>query len=214
MLSLVWLFATPWAVAHQGPLSMGFPRQEYWSGLPFPSPEDFSDPGIEPASPALVCVRAKSHRQILYHWPPNGTVLSSFALSFMLGLVQQNLCTGQVPGPWWGAGQSSEDQTQALPSIAASSKSPQIFVKLSAGGQGLGLSWTCVVSPQTVPPPGGESANIFPGKALTLSHGSWNWHSAFRRLEKWFVFPVSPREPKPWQRPPCLSGDWARWDHY
>ena len=61
---------------------------------------DLPDPGIEPASPALVCVRAKSHRQILYHWPPNGTVLSSFALSFMLGLVQQNLCTGQVPGPW------------------------------------------------------------------------------------------------------------------
>ena len=47
-----------------------------------------------------VCVCAKSHRQILYHWPPNGTVLSSFALSFMLGSVQQNLCTGQVPGPW------------------------------------------------------------------------------------------------------------------
>jgi len=161
-----------------------------------------------------VCVCAKSHRQILYHWPPNGTVLSSFALSFMLGSVQQNLCTGQVPGPWWGAGQSSGDQTQAFPSIAASSKSPQIFVKLSAGGQGLGLSWTCVVSPQTVPPPGGESANIFPGKALTLRHGSWNWHSAFGRLEKWFVFPDSPREPKPWQRPPCLSSDWARWDHY
>ena len=38
---------------HQGPLSMGFPRQEYRSGLPFPSPEDFTNPGIEPGSPAL-----------------------------------------------------------------------------------------------------------------------------------------------------------------
>ena len=46
-------FATPWTVAHQAPLSTGFPRQEYWSGLPFPSPGDLPDPGIEPMSPAL-----------------------------------------------------------------------------------------------------------------------------------------------------------------
>ena len=45
-------FATPWTVAHQVPLSMGFPRQEYWIGLPFPSPGHLPDPGIEPASPA------------------------------------------------------------------------------------------------------------------------------------------------------------------
>ena len=45
-------FATPWTVALQAPLSMGFPRQEYWSGLPFPSPGDLPDPGIEPRSPA------------------------------------------------------------------------------------------------------------------------------------------------------------------
>ena len=47
------LFVTPWTVAHQAPLSVGFSRQEYWSGLPFPSPEDLPDPGIEPMSPAL-----------------------------------------------------------------------------------------------------------------------------------------------------------------
>ena len=45
-------FATSWTITHQAPLSMGFPRQEYWSGLPFPSPGDLPDPGIEPASPA------------------------------------------------------------------------------------------------------------------------------------------------------------------
>ena len=44
---------TPWTVAHQAPLSMGFSRQEYWSGLPFPSPGDLPNPGIEPGSPAL-----------------------------------------------------------------------------------------------------------------------------------------------------------------
>ena len=49
----VQLFATPWTVAHQAPLSMEFSRQEYWSGLPFPSPGDLPNPGIEPSSPAL-----------------------------------------------------------------------------------------------------------------------------------------------------------------
>ena len=52
-LSRVWLFATPWTVASQAPLSMGFSRQEFWSGLPFPSPGDLPNPGIEPQSPAL-----------------------------------------------------------------------------------------------------------------------------------------------------------------
>ena len=45
--------ATPWSVAHQAPLSMEFSRQEYQSGLPFPSPADLPDPGIKPRSPAL-----------------------------------------------------------------------------------------------------------------------------------------------------------------
>ena len=47
------LFATPWTVAHQAPPSMGFSRQEYWSGLPFPSPGDLPDPRMEPRSLAL-----------------------------------------------------------------------------------------------------------------------------------------------------------------
>ena len=52
-LSRVQLFATPWTVAYKAPLSMEFSRQEYWSGLPFPSPGDLPDSGIEPKSPAL-----------------------------------------------------------------------------------------------------------------------------------------------------------------
>ena len=44
---------SPWTVIHQAPLSIGFPRQEYWSGLPFPSARNLSNPGIEPGSPAL-----------------------------------------------------------------------------------------------------------------------------------------------------------------
>ena len=48
VLSHIWLFATPWTVAHQAPLPVGFPRQEYWSGLPFPSPGDLPDQGSNP----------------------------------------------------------------------------------------------------------------------------------------------------------------------
>ena len=52
-LSRVWVRATPWTVAHQAPLSLGFSRQEYWSGLPLPFPGDLPDTEIEPMSPAL-----------------------------------------------------------------------------------------------------------------------------------------------------------------
>ena len=44
---------TPWAITHPAPLSMGFPRQGYWSGLPFPFPGNLTDPGVEPGSPTL-----------------------------------------------------------------------------------------------------------------------------------------------------------------
>ena len=70
----VWLFATPWTVARQVSLFMGFSRQEYWSGLPCPPPGDLPDPGIKPGSPALqvdslpseppgLLRSGKSHRQ-------------------------------------------------------------------------------------------------------------------------------------------------------
>ena len=52
-LSRVWLIVTPWTIACEAPLSMEFSRQEYWSGLPFPSPGDLPDAGIEPGSPVL-----------------------------------------------------------------------------------------------------------------------------------------------------------------
>ena len=52
-LSRVRLFATPWTAAYHAPLSMGFSRQEYWSGLPFPFSGDLPDPGIKPGFPTL-----------------------------------------------------------------------------------------------------------------------------------------------------------------
>ena len=71
-LSRVLLFVTPWTVAYQAPPSMGFSRQECWSGLPFPSPGDLPDPGIEPGSPTLQADALPSEprgKPFLYvHW--------------------------------------------------------------------------------------------------------------------------------------------------
>ena len=58
--SHVQLFVTPWSVVSQAPLSMGFSWQEYWSGLPCPSPGDLPDPGIEPISPASNALKVNS----------------------------------------------------------------------------------------------------------------------------------------------------------
>ena len=59
-LSCIGLFATLWTVARQAPQSMGFSRQEYWSGLPFPSPGDLNNSGIEPTSPVSLALQANS----------------------------------------------------------------------------------------------------------------------------------------------------------
>ena len=67
-LSRIRLFATPWTVAHQAPLSMGFSRQEYWSGLPFPSPGGLPNPGIEPRSPTLQADALTSEPPVSVNW--------------------------------------------------------------------------------------------------------------------------------------------------
>ena len=59
LLSCVWLFASPWAVALQAPLSMGFAKQEYWTGLLFPTPGDLPNLGIKPTSPASSALAGK-----------------------------------------------------------------------------------------------------------------------------------------------------------
>ena len=65
-LSRVRLFATPWTVAYQAPLSMGFSRQEHWSGLSFPSPGDLPDPGIEPWSEDKLNSEASTANEDIY----------------------------------------------------------------------------------------------------------------------------------------------------
>ena len=76
VLSHIQLSVTPWAVAQQAPLSMGISRQEYWSGLSFPSPRDLSNPGIAHASPSSIL----HCRQILYHWATR-EVLSPYQMA-------------------------------------------------------------------------------------------------------------------------------------
>ena len=80
-LSHVWLFVTPWTIAHQAPLPMEFSRQEYWSGLPVPSPGDLPDPGVEPMSPAL------AGGWILYHQCYLGSQTLSRVLSGQRGII-------------------------------------------------------------------------------------------------------------------------------
>ena len=77
-LSRVQFFATPWTVACQAPPSMGFFRQECWSGLPFPSPGDLPDPGIEPGSPAL--------RAVVYRLSHHGSLHKAYT-TCLLGIA-------------------------------------------------------------------------------------------------------------------------------
>ena len=76
---------TPLAVAHQAPLSLGFSRQEYWNGLPFPSLGDLPNPGIEPVSPAL------AGRFFFNHWTTREAKMKSFSMDyFVQGFTQYN----------------------------------------------------------------------------------------------------------------------------
>ena len=88
--------ATPWTVARQAPLSMGFPRHEYWNGLPFPPLGDLPDLGIEPTSPALA-------GQIFTSEPPgkpaiktkqNPNFLNFFKQSLFIASLWHNLMQG------------------------------------------------------------------------------------------------------------------------
>ena len=81
----------PWTVAYQAPPAMGFTRQEYWSGLPFPSPEDLPNPGIKPRSPALQADALRSE-------PPRKPLLPNYITVDHLWLV----VSGSIANCWSG----------------------------------------------------------------------------------------------------------------
>ena len=85
-LSCVQLFVIPWTVVCQAPPSMGFPRQEYWSVLPFPSPGDLPDPGIEPRSPTLQAdsLLSEPSGSSFNSWVSVLTVILCICLSFQV----------------------------------------------------------------------------------------------------------------------------------
>ena len=88
LLNRVRLFATPWTVAYQAPPSMGFPRQEYWSWLPSPSPQDLPNPGIEPRSPALEADALTSE-------PPGKPQVEIPTIYLVLGAHFSQLCQAE-----------------------------------------------------------------------------------------------------------------------
>ena len=89
----VCLFSTPWTVAHQAPLSMGFSRQEYWSGLPCPPPGDLPNPGIKTSSPVTPALQVDSLQ--LSHRGSPYPLFSSVAQSCL------PLCSPMDGGAWW-----------------------------------------------------------------------------------------------------------------
>ena len=93
--SLSWLCVTPWTVAHQAPLSMGFSRQEYWSGLPWPPPGDLPNPGMEPGSPAWQMDSLPSE-------PPGKPMMCKALIK--LGLIKECFMTLHfAPTKLWGS---------------------------------------------------------------------------------------------------------------
>ena len=102
--SHVWLFVTPWAVAHQALLSMEFSRQEYWSGWLFPSPGDLPDPGIEPGSPALT-------GRFFTTVPPGKLDPTSAPLK--TGTDGNSVCRGPFMEQAWEASRVGEEQVGA-----------------------------------------------------------------------------------------------------
>ena len=111
LLSRVQLFVTPWTVALQAPLSMGFSRQEYWNGLPCPPPEDLPDPGIEPeslASPALAggFLTTSATWEAQWWW---GLKCHHSAITLMKQIINGCHSSGwEVSVPFWWEGSLGE----------------------------------------------------------------------------------------------------------
>ena len=98
-LSRVRLFVTQWTVAHQVPASMGFARQEYWSGLPLPSPGDLPDPGMEPRSPTLQADALTSEppgkpNRIVFNHKKKSTAMCHSRMSFENTILSER---NQIP---------------------------------------------------------------------------------------------------------------------
>ena len=132
-LSHVWLFVTPLTVAHQAPLSMEFSRQEYWSRLSFPSPEDLPHPGIEPTSAAL---QADSLSVTTWETRVCWLLVAQTCVLLTHSLSQKSLSTLTVPCRMPFPGE--QDENKMLPDL----KKPQGSVR---------YRWKLQSMPQMIP---------------------------------------------------------------
>ena len=113
--SCVRLFGTPWTVARQAPLSVGFFRQEDRSGLPCPSPECLLDPGMEPRSPALhASSLPPSHRESPQGYTHTHEQLSSLTMAATLAPAQLREAGSRISGGWVSAGAVSVSRAGSL----------------------------------------------------------------------------------------------------
>ena len=97
MLSCVWLFATPWTVAHQAPLSMVFSRQEYWSGLPFPIPGNLPEPGVEPASPSPALAGGFVYHCATWEAPKERKIIYTYiGRDIYVCIIESLSCTAEI----------------------------------------------------------------------------------------------------------------------
>ena len=194
LLSHVRLFATPWTVACQAPLSMGFSRQEYWSGFPFPSPRDITNLGIKLGSPSLLAVSLPSE-------PPGKPLGGSWGFAVLLSSQEPLLLVAQgphfechwhrlcprLPVPDWSS--STRKQHIEFYGGVLSSRSTWSFLSF-----GVSVNWWTSVSTKSfvvfvcfwpgcgilVPPPGIEPV---PPAVEVQSHNHWT----ARELPLWKV---------------------------
>ena len=121
-LSCVLLFVTPWTATHHVPLTMGFPRQEYWSGLPFPSPGKLPDPGNEPKSPAtweatllwILPYCCNRHCPVHYHLPRHLQLISNWSV-FIVPRSLPSILYNTEKGFQWLSTNSLRIQFSLLP---------------------------------------------------------------------------------------------------
>ena len=109
LLSPVWLFATPWTIVCQAPLSMGFSRQKYWSGLPFPPPGDLPEPRIGAKSPATPALSGKSFTTKLPRKPILSLLLNCCKVASVVSdsVQPRRWQPTRLPHPWDSPGKNT-----------------------------------------------------------------------------------------------------------